>query len=155
MPSVEASSKKESRQGLLKTFSMGQRDQQQFIHHIARAIITGNVPFTFMENEDLVAAANIAGVKLPSRKVTSTTLLGEIFEGVETTNAERLKSVKMFDAASDGWRKKYCSKGDAMQNFCVMLDSRAIQVDVQNVASERKNAVAIADILEKMGRVNP
>jgi hypothetical protein len=66
-----------------------------------RAIITGNVPFTFMENEDLVAAANIAGVELPSRKVTSTTLLDEIFEGVETKNAERLKSMKMFDAASD------------------------------------------------------
>jgi hypothetical protein len=57
MPGVETSSKKESRQGSLKTFSMGQRDQQRFIQHIVRAIITGNVPFTFMENEDLAKVA--------------------------------------------------------------------------------------------------
>lgn len=139
-----------SRQGNLHSFGMSQRDQQRFIHHFVRGLIVGNVPFTFMENEDIMKAASIAGVKLPSRKVTSTTVLDQLFDDVEVANAAKLEQVDLFDATSDGWRKKYCEKGDAMQNFCVLLDSQAMQFDVKNVASERKSGDAIAAILESM-----
>ena len=68
---------------------LSQRDQDRFIYHLTRAIIIGNVPFTFMENEDMQAAAKIVGVKLPSRKVTSTTLLDSTADEVELPTATR------------------------------------------------------------------
>jgi hypothetical protein len=84
-----------------------------------------------MENEDLRKAAAIAGCgDLPSRKVTASTLLNKVFEGVETANAQTLSSMSLIDAASDGWRKKYCAKGDALQNFCALMPDKSLMFDV-------------------------
>lgn len=147
---TRAGSSKQAQQGTLTSFVMAPHDQQRFIDHIVRAVITANILFNFMENEDLQAAARIAGVKLPGRKATSTVVLDRVVAEVEIANVEKLKIVKLFDASSDSWRKKFCDGGGAMQNFCVLLEYHAMQYDVMNVALERKNAEGIASILERM-----
>ena len=80
---------KAAKPGTLHGFCLSQRDQDRFIYHLTRAIIIGNVLFTFMENEDMQAAAKIVGVRLPSRKVTSTTLLDSTADEVELPTATR------------------------------------------------------------------
>jgi hypothetical protein len=79
-------------------------------------------------------------------------LLNQVFEGVETANAQTLSSMSLIDAASDGWRKKYCAKGCALKNFCALMPDKSLMFDVLNVACERKNAEGIAEILEGMAR---
>jgi hypothetical protein len=98
---------------------MPQSIRNRFVRHLVQAIMTQNMPITFMENEDLRKASSIAGCgDLPSRTATASTLLDQVFEGVETANAQTLGSTNLIDAASEGWRKKYCAKGtgDALQN---------------------------------------
>jgi hypothetical protein len=111
-----------------------------------------------MENEDLRKGAAIAGCgDLPSRKVTASTLLDQAFEGVETATAETLGRMNLIDAASDGWRKDYCAKGDALQIFCSLMPDKSLMFDVLNVACERKNAEAgiLEDMACKMTSGNP
>jgi hypothetical protein len=88
--------------------------QQQFVHRFVRALITGCIPLIYIENKDLQAACAAVGVTLPSRKVVSGRILDSMFNDVQTSNSDTLKQLQLFDAASDGWRKKYCALGDAM-----------------------------------------
>lgn len=78
-PGVEIASSSNT----LSTFLSSAQQQEAFHRHMALACITSCVPFTFFENEHLQAAANVFGVKLPSRKVLSSTLLDKIFKEVQ------------------------------------------------------------------------
>lgn len=120
---------------------------ESFVRSLVMACITGCIPFTFIENPHLIAAAKAVGVKLPSRKVLSTTTLNAAFEDIRTATAEELSKLKYIDAASDGWRKKYCEQGAALTNFCALTAVGALLHDVLNCSSLRKDADGIADML--------
>jgi hypothetical protein len=66
------------------------------------ACITSCVPVTFFENEHFKAAADVFGVKLPSRKVLSTTILDSIFEEVQSASTQSLAHLAFVGASSDG-----------------------------------------------------
>jgi hypothetical protein len=95
----------------IATFMSSAQQQEAFNRHMSIACITSCVPFTFFENEHFKAVADVFGVRLPSRKVLSTTILDSIFEEVQSASAQSLAHLTFVDASSDGWRKKHCESG--------------------------------------------
>lgn len=78
--------------GPLTTFTTTAHQQEAFIEALVKAIITANVPFTFIENEHLQTAASIVGVCLPSRKVVAGPLLDRIFDGSQDESLDTLQA---------------------------------------------------------------
>jgi hypothetical protein len=111
------------------------------------ACITGCIPFSFIENAHLIEAAKVIGVTLPSRNVLSTTVLEHAFQDVDTASSEVLSKLRCIDAASDGWRKRYCEQGGSLVNFCALTSTGALLRDVVNCSSMRKDADGIAQML--------
>jgi hypothetical protein len=79
----------------------GQTDT--FVQGLVKAVVTGNVPLSFFENEHLIQACRSLGVQLPSRKVVSTKWLPQLAEQANTATRETLSDVDYVDASSDGW----------------------------------------------------
>jgi hypothetical protein len=79
-----------------------QSSQVNGVHHIMRAV------HVFFENEHFKAAADVLGVKLPSRKVLSIINLDSMSEEVQDASSQSLGHLTFIDASSDGWRKKHC-----------------------------------------------
>jgi hypothetical protein len=132
----------------LSTFMSSAQQQEAFNRHMSMACITSCVPFTFFENEHFKAAAGVFGVKLPSRKVLSTTILDSIFEEVQESSAQSLAHLTFIDASSDGWRKKHCESGAALMNFCALTPTGALMFDALNCSDMRKDGEGIAALLE-------
>jgi hypothetical protein len=136
----------------LSTFMSSAQQQEAFNRHMAMACITSCVPFTFFENEHFKTAANVFGVKLPSRKVLSTTILDNIFEGVQDASAQSLAHLSFIDASSDGWRKKQCESGASIMNFCALTPTGALMFDAINCSDMRKDGESIAALLEDQAK---
>jgi hypothetical protein len=51
------------------------------------------------------------------------------------------------DASSDGWRKKFCEQGAALNNIVALLPDRAYFHDAINCSSMRKDSHAIQNFL--------
>lgn len=66
--------------GTLRGFTATRSQQDVFSENIVKAIITANLPFSFIENEYLVKAAASVGVTLPSRKQLAGPVLDKVFE---------------------------------------------------------------------------
>lgn len=123
------------------------QQNESFVRSLVMACITGCIPFTFIENPHLIEAAKAIGVTLPSRKVLSTTVLDAAFKDIQTATDDQLSKLKYIDAASDGWRKKYCEQGAGLVNFCALTATGALLHDVLNCSAVRKDADGIADML--------
>lgn len=126
--------------------------QQQYVQHMAMAVVTGNVAFNFFENEHLAKAAKVFGVTLPSRRTLATTVLDRLCEGEQLGTSAKLAAFDFIDAASDGWRKKYCEQGAGLSNFCALGVAGAIFFDALNCAALRKDGPAIAAQLEEQAQ---
>jgi hypothetical protein len=111
------------------------------------ACITGCIPFSSIEDPHLVEAAKTIGVTLLSRRVLSTTGLNAPFKDVHTATEDLLRQLKYIDAASDGWRKKYCERGAGLVNFCALNTTGALLHDVLNCSAVRKDADSIVSML--------
>jgi hypothetical protein len=64
--------------------------QQQFIENIGKGMITGNVPFTFVENEFIMKAAAVFDVKMPRAKTVAGPLLDRILADQQLLSAEAM-----------------------------------------------------------------
>jgi hypothetical protein len=52
----------------VESFTVSHTQAEQFVRHMVKAIVTGNVPFTFIENQYLVQACQSVGIQLPKRR---------------------------------------------------------------------------------------
>jgi hypothetical protein len=68
----------------MNNFAASKDQLEAFVNNLVKAMATGCIPFTFVENEYLRRAASSVGVKLPSRKEVAGTLVDSIFEETVT-----------------------------------------------------------------------
>jgi hypothetical protein len=98
-------------------------DQQKQVDLcLTKALVSGCVPFAFVENTHLQEALAVVGLKAPTRKQVAGRLLDEIAAETEAFSLDKVAAMEHPVGASDGWRKKYCQGGEGMQNFTVMGD---------------------------------
>lgn len=88
----------------------------------------------------MIAAAQVLGATLPSRKVLATARLDVVFAKVHLLSSQKLSALLHIDASPDGWRKKYREQGVSLANFCHMTPNRALLHDVINRTSLRKDS---------------
>jgi hypothetical protein len=62
-------------------------------------------------------------------------VLDAAFKDVHTATEDQLRQLKYIDAASDGWRKKYCEQGAGLVNFCALTTTGALLHDVLNCSA--------------------
>lgn len=114
---------------------------------LVKAVVTGNVPFAFIESPSLVDACAGLGVKLMSRKTLATKHIPALAEQATGNNSAIIANAKRVDASSDGWRKKHCEQGAALNNIMALLPDRAIFHDAVNVSEMRTHTSAIKQFL--------
>jgi hypothetical protein len=125
---------------------------EYFVKELAMAIVTGNVPFSFIENSHLIDACSKIGIPLPSRKQLADKHVTELAAEAKVSNFEILNAAPLIDASSDGLRKKFCEQGAALNNVMALLPGRAHFHDVMNCSDMRKDAEAIAAFLLKASK---
>jgi hypothetical protein len=134
-------------QRTVHSFAVASTQKEAFTQEIVKAIVTGNIPFTFIENSHFLKACNVMGISLPSRKVLADTWIPRLAQEAEVATKEILSKEHFVDASSDGWRKKACEQGDALLNVMALTLSRADFYDAINCSDMRKDATAIKQFL--------
>ena len=79
-------------------FAPTSEQTEKVILLLTKAIVTGNVPFSFIENCSFRAALAVLGVELPSRRVLAERLIPELAATVEVASAQKLAHLPLFDA---------------------------------------------------------
>jgi hypothetical protein len=108
-----------------------------------KAIVTGNIPFTFVDNPHLFEACQSLGLQTISRKQLADKWVPLLAEEALISNAATLARMALVDASSDGCRKKYCEKGAALNNIIALVPDWAYFHDAINCTSMRKDAEAL------------
>jgi hypothetical protein len=91
-----------------------------------KGLVTGCVPFAFVENEFIQRAMRSVGVQPPSRKQLGGSYLDRIFEADAENSLSMLAETEFICASSDGWRKRYCASGAALMNYTLLPGSGAL-----------------------------
>jgi hypothetical protein len=131
----------------MRNFTLTQQQIETFTTQLVKSFVTGNIPFAFIENDDFVGACAAIGVKLPTRKTLSTKYIPILANEAGRQTNEIIAKAKWVDASSDGWRKKHCEQGAALNNVMALLHDRAVFHDAVNVSAVRKHAPAIQQFL--------
>lgn len=104
----------------MQTFTCSPEQAEEFKVNMVKAMVTGCVPFAFVENEYMKQAMRSVGAKPPSRRGVAGSYLDCIFEA-ENDNSTRAHSECQYTcASSDGWRKRYCEAGASLMNFTAL-----------------------------------
>jgi hypothetical protein len=138
---------KESSQRGVETFTLSRSQIDKFSSGIVKAIVTGNIAFTFVENPHLMEAMSAIGVPTISRKQLTNRWIPKLAEEASLATEATLEKALLVDASSDGWRKKYCEQGASLNNIVALLPERAYFHDAINCSSMRKDAESIAQLL--------
>jgi hypothetical protein len=120
-----------------------------------KAIVTGNIPFTFVDNPHLIEACQSVGLPTISRRQLADKWVPLLAEEASISNAATLARMALVDASSDGCRNKYREKGAALNNIIAFVPYRAYFHDAINCTSMRKDAEAIATFLASRRRQRP
>jgi hypothetical protein len=116
-----------------------------------KSIVTSNIAFNYLENQQVKDCFKLMGMKPPTRRQAAGKYLDELTE--ESKMFSKL-SVALMDfphGASDGWRKKYCNQGAGLMNSAVMGNSGALLFKVMDCSDVRKDAAGISELLSTMG----
>jgi hypothetical protein len=133
----------------VETFTVSQSQIDHFHKCLVKAIVTGNVPFSWIENAHLNEGMRAIGIPGMTRKQLSNKHIPALAAEAVVTNATMLQKALLVDASSDGWRKKYCEQSGALNNVVALLLDRAYVHDAVNCSTMRMNAAAVAAFLEK------
>jgi hypothetical protein len=128
-------------------FTIREYQIEHFTRCFVKAIVTGNKPFNFVDNPHLIEACQSLGLPTISRKQLADKWVPLLAEEAPIGNAATLARMALVDASSDGWRKKYCEKGAALNNIIALVPDRAYFPDAINCTSMRKDVEAIATFL--------
>jgi hypothetical protein len=137
----------DSTQRGVQTFTLSASQIDSFTSGIVKAIVTGNIAFTFVENPHLMDAMSAVGVPTISRKQLANLWIPKLAEEASVATVATLEKALLVDASSDGWRKKYCEQGASLNNIVALLPERAYFHDAVNCSSMRKDAESIANFL--------
>lgn len=113
------------RQKTMDTFTCSPEQAEEFKVNMVKAMVTGCVPFAFVENEHMKQAMRAVGVTPLSRKEVGGSYLDRIFQEESLTSASMLAECQYICASSDGWRKRFCEAGASLMNFTVLPGSGA------------------------------
>jgi hypothetical protein len=136
----------------IQSFTASKVQVERFTTSLVKAIVTGNVPFSFVENRHLVEAFSSVGMPVISRKQLAHKWVPLLAQEAMTSNLETIRKEPLVDASSDGWRKKYCEQGAALNNIVALLPDRALFHDAVNCSTLRTDSEAIADFLLSAAR---
>jgi hypothetical protein len=128
-------------------FTIREYQIEHFTRCFVKAIVTGNIPFTFVDNPHLIEACQSLGLPTISRKQLADKWVPLLAEEASISNAATLARMALVDASSDGCRNKYREKGAALNNIIALVPDRAYFHDAINCTSMRKDAEAIATFL--------
>jgi hypothetical protein len=126
----------------MKTFACSPEQAEDFKVNLVKAMVTGCVPFAFVENEYMKQAMQSVGIKPPSRKELGGSYLDRIFKADCENSVSMLAECEFICASSDGWRKRYCEAGAALMNFTVLPGSGALTGFPRCVIVQQNNLVA-------------
>lgn len=132
----------------MNSFAVSKAQIEKVTKCLVKAIVTGNVAFSFVENPHLVEALTTLGVPPITRKQLADKWVPALAAEASVATAQTLAQAELIDASSDGWRKKYCEQGAALNNVVALLPDRALFHDALNCSSMRKDADAIARFLK-------
>lgn len=119
----------------------------KFVECLVKAMVTGNVPFNFIENKHFIEACGCVGITLPTRRQLSNTLIPKLAQQANVSNKATLADALLVDASSDGWKSSNCENGAALNNIVALVFDRAYFHDAINCSDMRKDASAIANFL--------
>jgi hypothetical protein len=116
-------------------------------------MVTSCIPFNFAENSYLQKAlsTSVFGVEGMTRKHISGKMLDNLSANDQASMVEKLANEDNPAGSSDGWRKKFCTGGAGLMNFCALGDSFPLLWDVKDCTGMRKSSQAIAELLLEMG----
>jgi hypothetical protein len=127
----------------MPAFTVRKQQQEKFVNSVVRAVVTGSILFTHIENPHLVEACSGLGVRLPCRKTLAKKHIPALAAEANSNNTDLINKAKLIDAPSDGWRRKECKQGAALNNRMALLHDKAGLHDAINVSVMRNSALAI------------
>lgn len=131
----------------IKGYTASHSQQEQFVNSLVKAIVTGNTPFSFVENEHLVSACKSIGVALPSRRLLAQKYVPALADQACMSKLQALSKMPIVDASSDGWGSKYSKGGESLNNVMVLTPDHAYFHDAVNVSGLCKNYEGIKQFI--------
>jgi hypothetical protein len=131
----------------VESFTLSSPQIENFSTYLVKAIVTGNIAFTFVENPHLMEAMATVGGPTTTRRQLTDQWIPALAEEASVATVATLQHALLVDASTDGWRKKYCEEGAASNNIVALLPDRALFHDAVTCSSTRKVAEAIGKIL--------
>lgn len=106
-------------------FGCSPEQAEEYKVNMVKALVTGCVPFAFVENAFFKQAMLTVGVQPPSKKQVAGSYLDRIFEAEQELSLDTIANCEYLCCSSDGWRRKYCADGAGLMNFTVLPGSGA------------------------------
>jgi hypothetical protein len=131
----------------IASFTLSKAQIEKATTCIVKAIVTGNVAFSFVENPHLMEAMTTLGMPTITRRQLADRWIPRLADEATVATADILAQAPLVDASSDGWRKKYCEQGAALNNIVALLPDRAYFHDAVNCSSMRKDAEGVKNFL--------
>jgi hypothetical protein len=138
---------RQQKQPGVASFTLSKPQIEKVTTCIVKAIVTGNIAFSFVENPHLIEAMTTLGMPTITRRQLADRWIPKLAEEATVATAAILAQAPLVDASSDGWRKKHCEQGAALNNVVALLPERAYFHDAVNCSSMRKDAEGIKNFL--------
>ncbi|CAG8509983.1 11750_t:CDS:2, partial [Scutellospora calospora] len=127
------------------------RDKTSINRQLLRAIISSNIPLSFVEDPEVIKLFNMLkpGYQLPSRKWISTDILDNVYENVQHGVQQFISDSKFLTLSGDGWTN--VSK-NSMLNFIVTNEKHESQIlKIENCSNQRHTGDYIFAIYKEIG----
>lgn len=134
--------------GELRSFALASAQCENFKRLLVKAIVTANIPFTFVENESLLEACKHVGItELPSRQQLADKYVPALAAEATLATKATVSTALYVDASSDGWRKKYCQLGAPLMNVVALLLDQSLFHNAEDCSDRQKSAEGIEKFL--------
>ncbi|KAJ9512348.1 hypothetical protein QJQ45_012875 [Haematococcus lacustris] len=123
--------------------------QRAIRRRLGLALVSGQVPFAFVNNVHLQSIFQLLGVDVLKEKHYRTEVLDELYKEVKQATMKELRELveEGFMIVSDGWKSKFAGCGTPLVNFLVLKpDGGVLFLRVVDVSGKRKDAEAIMDL---------
>ncbi|KAJ9531853.1 hypothetical protein QJQ45_022037 [Haematococcus lacustris] len=123
--------------------------QRAIRRRLGLALVSGQVPFAFVNNVHLQSIFQLLGVDVLKEKHYRTEVLDELYKEVKQATMKELRELveEGFMIVSDGWKSIFAGCGTPLVNFLVLKpDGGVLFLRVVDVSGKRKDAEAIMDL---------
>ena len=102
---ISSAAVRANNQRSIASFAVSAEQQEAAVRCLVKAIVTANIPFTFIENPQLKKGLKHVSVSLLSCRQLADKYIPEMASEAEATTAELFSKMTLIDASSDAWRQ--------------------------------------------------